>query len=390
MNATSRLLNKREKNKIVSRYVVIGNPDNRRVRLFQAALHRLGLPPATVVPYLDLLSARQHLINIIQSGDIIRIESPGEDFAVERQFIALGAKRAVELEYEQGRLYNPRQWYQGFSSFLRTMQRTFENLRQAGTDFRVMNPPLNILTMFDKRHCHQMCQENNLPVPRSFSGIESYEQLREEMIERGQRRVFVKLAYGSSASGVVAYEMDGRGIREQAHTSVELFDREGQAILYNSLKIRRYQKREDIKTIIDWLCREGAHVEHWLPKAQYKGHAYDLRIVVMAGRARHRVVRMSKTPMTNLHLGNARGRVSDLNLSETEWQAIEKTAQRGAALFSESLYVGLDIMLQLRSHTPVILEFNAFGDLLPGISDAGMDTYQLSVSFPRSALIEPT
>jgi len=53
----------------------------------------------------------------------------------------------------------------------------------------------------------------------------------------------------------------------------------------------------------------------------------------------------SKTPMTNLHLGNARGRVSDLN----QWQAIEKTAVRGAALFSESLYVAA-------SHTPVILD----------------------------------
>jgi hypothetical protein len=75
--------------------------------------------------------------------------------------------------------------------------------------------------------------------------------------------------------------------------------RGGYLILYNSLKIRRYQKREDIRAIIDWLCREGAHVEHWLPKAYYKGYVYDLRVVVIAGRARHRVVRLSKTPMTN-------------------------------------------------------------------------------------------
>jgi hypothetical protein len=36
-------------------------------------------------------------------------------------------------------------------------------------------------------------------------------------------------------------------------------------------------------------------------------------------------------------------------------------------------------MLPLRSLTPVILEFNAFGDLLPGIKDGGMDTYQAEV-----------
>jgi hypothetical protein len=56
----------------VSSFVIIGNPDNRRVILFQAALHRANLPLATVVPYLDLLTARQHLENIIQPGDIVR------------------------------------------------------------------------------------------------------------------------------------------------------------------------------------------------------------------------------------------------------------------------------------------------------------------------------
>jgi hypothetical protein len=251
---------------------------------------------------------------------------------VERQFIALGAdgeqisaKLAVELDYEHGRIYYPRQWYQGFSAFLRAMQVT---LRQAGGDIIMMNAPLNILTMFDKRYCHQLCRENNLPVPPCFSSIDSYDRLREVMILTGQRRVFVKLAYGSSASGVVAYEMVGDGIREQAHTSVELIYRGGYPILYNSLKIRRYQKRENIKAIIDWLCSEGAHVEHWLPKAYHKGYVYDLRVVVIAGRARHRVVRLSKTPMTNLHLGNARASASELKLSEAFWQDIENTAER--------------------------------------------------------------
>jgi glutathione synthase/RimK-type ligase-like ATP-grasp enzyme len=366
---------------IVSRFVVIGNPDNRRIALFQAALHRSRLPTATIVPYLDLLTARQHLENIIQAGDIIRIESPGEDFAVEQQFIALGADGAkTATNYEHGRIYYPRQWYQGFSAFLRQMQTSFENLRQAGTDFTLMNAPLNILTMFDKRHCHQLCHENNLPVPPSFNAIGSYEQLREVMTQTGQRRVFVKLAYGSSASGVVAYEIDGRGEREQAHTSVELTYRQAHPILYNSLKIKRYKKHHQIKAIIDWLCHEGVHVEHWLPKAHHKGQVYDLRVVVIAGRARHRVVRLSHTPLTNLHLGNARASANELKLSEQLWQNIENTAERGAALFPESLYAGLDIMLPLRSQTPVILEINAFGDLLPGISHDGMDTYQAELS----------
>ncbi|MEN8221353.1 MAG: hypothetical protein ABFS56_34400, partial [Pseudomonadota bacterium] len=139
----------------MSRFVVIGNPNNRRISLFQAALHRSKLPPATIVPYLDLLTARKNLKNIIQAGDIIRIESPGEDFAVEQKLIELGDDDASSIKsdmenYEYGRIYYPRFWYQGFSVLLRQMQAEFENLRQAGTDFTVMNAPLNILTMFDK------------------------------------------------------------------------------------------------------------------------------------------------------------------------------------------------------------------------------------------------
>ena len=374
------------------RFIVIGNPENRRIALFQTTLQRSGLPAATVVSYLDLLTGHQSLENVIQVGDIIRIESPGENFAVEQQFIALGttdlategkyisAKQAVELDYEHGCIYYPRQWYQGFSAFLRKMQTTFEHLWQANIHFTVMNAPLNILTMFDKRRCHQLCQDNNILVPPSLCcAIDSYDKLREVMIHTGQRRVFVKLAYSSSATGIVAYEIDSQGIREQAYTSVELVYRQKQPIFYNSIKIKRYRNHTDIKTIIDWLCREGVHVEQWLPKAHYQGYVYDLRIVIIAGQARHRVVRLSKTPLTNLHLGNARLNASELQLTNKLWQRIETIAVRSATLFSKSLYAGLDIILPLRSQTPMILEINAFGDLLPGIYDNGMDTYQAEV-----------
>ena len=374
-----------------SHFIVIGNPNNRRVALFQAALHWAKLPSATVVSYLDLLTDQQRLEKLIQPNYIVRIESPGEDFAVEQKLIALGAndkattgehinaKSALDLDYEHGRIYYPSQWYRGFSVFLQKIQTTFNNLWHIGTYFSVMNTPLNILTLFDKRRCHQLCQTNNIPVPPSLGPIDSYDKLREMMINTRQRRVFIKLAYGSSASGVVAYEIDGRGLREQAHTSLELLYRNGQIIFYNSLKIKRYRQRSDIKTIIDWLCHEGAHIEYWLPKAHHKGYVYDLRVVVIAGQARHSVVRLSKTPMTNLHLGNARASVTELNLSAELWHRIKKIAVQGAALFAENLYVGLDIMLPLRRQNPVILEMNAFGDLLQGISDAGMDTYQAEI-----------
>src|SRR4051812_1006674 len=72
--------------------VVVGNPGCRRVALLQAALERRGLPAATVVAYLDLLAGRVALEQVIRPGTVLRIESPGRDFEVERALLAEGAR----------------------------------------------------------------------------------------------------------------------------------------------------------------------------------------------------------------------------------------------------------------------------------------------------------
>src|SRR5262245_65193318 len=79
-------------------FVVIGNPGSRRVELFQAALNELRLPAAQVVSYLDLLSGKEALPRSVRDGTVVRIESPGKDFEVERAFIAAGADGAADDE----------------------------------------------------------------------------------------------------------------------------------------------------------------------------------------------------------------------------------------------------------------------------------------------------
>ncbi|HEV2665319.1 MAG TPA: hypothetical protein VG324_10425 [Blastocatellia bacterium] len=108
-------------------FVVIGNPGSRRIELFQAALNELRLPAAQVVSYLDLLSGKDALPRWVRDGTIVRIESPGKDFEVERALIAAGAdaaddderfdrvsrRAAQDLSFERGRILSPRQWYLG-------------------------------------------------------------------------------------------------------------------------------------------------------------------------------------------------------------------------------------------------------------------------------------
>src|SRR5262245_34920297 len=95
--------------------VVIGNPASRRVRLLQTALPALRWPPARLASYAELFSGRLDLTQCVRPGDVVRIESPGKDFAVERLLLALGARAAEsepyarlpyqnvpELEFEKG------------------------------------------------------------------------------------------------------------------------------------------------------------------------------------------------------------------------------------------------------------------------------------------------
>src|SRR4051794_33117163 len=97
--------------------VVVANPGCRRVALLQAALDRCGLPAATVVPYLDLLAGRVTMEEVVRAGTVLRIESPGRDFEVERALLAKGARvddatgstrigpeEALRLPFERGRI----------------------------------------------------------------------------------------------------------------------------------------------------------------------------------------------------------------------------------------------------------------------------------------------
>lgn len=152
--------------------------------------------------------------------------------------------------------------------------------------------------------------------------------------------------------------------------------------LYNSLQIQTHVDPDDVRLLIDYLCRETVQVEQWLPKASLAGRMYDLRIVVIAGRARQVVVRTSAQPMTNLHLGNRRGDLPALQarVGPARWADILATAERAAAAFGDSLYMGVDVLVLPGYRESRVLEVNAFGDLLPRVESQGQDTYESEIA----------
>jgi hypothetical protein len=375
--------------------LVIGHPTSRRVALFQQARARLSLPPARIVSYLDLLAGHTALGEHVRAGAVVRIESPDKDFETQRALIAAGAdvadedeadenegnegsgyerisRRAAEqLMFERGRILYPRQWYLGFRAALQLIE-----AQLAACPRHVpMNSPREIAVMFDKRHCHTLLEQGGVSVPRGLGAVSSFDELVARMRAANCARVFVKLAHGSSASGVVAYQTDGR--RHQATTTVEAVRQGGKLRLYNSRRIRVYRELGEVAELIGALCRHRVHAERWMPKAGFDGRTFDLRAVVIAGQVRHVVARLSRGPLTNLHLLNARSDAGAViaRMGPDAWAAARESCECAMRCFPQSLYAGLDLLIAPDYRHHAVLEVNAFGDLLPGALADGADTY---------------
>jgi glutathione synthase/RimK-type ligase-like ATP-grasp enzyme len=392
-------------------FILIANPENRRVGFFQEALVHFNQPPATIVDYADLISGKQTLEQFNKPNTIIRFDSPEKNFEIDKAIIAEGwdggeggekgdkgdmgvqnhqrisPGEAMQLDFDKGRILYPRQWYLGWRHLLQKWQKQLTQnssptpLLASGEGLGVgyFNHPQDIAVMFDKPACHQIFSQNNIPVPRSLGKIYNYDHLREQMRSQNIDRVFVKLSHGSAASGVVAYRANSRF--ESAVTTVERVREDGQTLLYNSRKIRHYTRQEEIADIINILTAEGVQVEEWLPKAHLQGCGFDMRVVVINGEAQHIVVRLGKSPMTNLHLGNERGDTEEFlaKVGVENWEKMKQTCESAAGLFPKSLYCGVDLLILPDWQQHVILEINAFGDLLPGILWNEMDTYTSEV-----------
>ncbi|MFD9003634.1 STM4014 family protein [Streptomyces sp. NPDC059582] len=355
------------------RVAVVGNPENRRVTLFTEAVRAAGLPVPRVVSWEEVLRSGGA---DFAADDVVRIDSPGENTAVDR--LLRGTEDPTRVE-------GSARWYAHFMTAVRSLRGGIR-----------LDDPDELAVLFDKRRCHAVLTAAEVPVPFSptsgpegsaeASTVGGWDDVRALMREHRMPRLFVKPAHGSSASGVLAVEASGTD-RVRATTSVELTP-DGR--LFNSLKVHRYEREQDIAAIVDALAPDGLHLERWLPKASQRGRAADLRVVVVAGRATHAVVRTSSSPLTNLHLGGSRG---DLDVAReaveaagARWSDALAVCERAAACFPNTLCVGVDLLPAVGWRRFAVGEVNAFGDLLPrltglpGSGAEGRDTYATQVA----------
>lgn len=359
-------------------FLLIGNYENRRVGAFIDEIEDLKAHSYTVIAYQDLLDNTVNLAAHLRPNTIVKIESPGENSAVRQGLIeyaaALPHTTNPAFLADFGRIYYQDKWYQGFCRFLLDLK-----TQLLPFDVRLMNGVDSILTLFDKVATKAILTKNNLPTPPALDNIHDYEALRSEMQARRIHSIFIKPAHGSSASGVVAFRTNGKQV--QAITSIEWVKKNEEIALYNSLKVRTYRDETMVSALINSILKGKTSVEQWIPKATFNGLSFDFRVVVIAGKARHIVARTSKSPITNLHLGNSRGDLSAIitHIGNSRFEAIKNVAEQTATCFPDCLYMGVDVLISVNLKHVMVLEVNAFGDLLPNLIDAGENIYQAQI-----------
>ena len=373
------------------RFVIIGNPENRRVSLFRAALARQGQPEPEVIAWRALaegpLAVESALDALPEEPAFVRIDSSGESFEVDRLLLARGFEDARMLgawavspdevrvlAYDRGRILAPRQQHCGFLRVLGELERALAKRPW----LHRTNAPESIARLFDKRACAVAFARAGVPTPEALANVATPSELRARMNEAGMSRVFVKLSCGSSASCLALYDAE----RPWLFTSMEI---EGDR-LYNSLTPRRYADAAAIDRLLAFLLREGSHVEAAVPKARIGAHFFDTRMLVIAGEVAFTVMRKSRHPITNLHLGGSRGTESELAsvIPEAVLAAAHESCRTVFGLH-DCLHVGVDVMFTADRGGHRILEANAFGDLLPNLQRDGLDVYEWQI---RRALSE--
>lgn len=357
--------------------VVIGATEGPRAEALRGALAKLRLFEAKFIGY-DVAAADPSILeDAITRGTLVRFDSPDRSPA---QIAALyragsGAAEASgihvlsnsEIETvatSRGLVGSPAQLVFG-------MKRIWERAKviALGRDASILSGVDDTALSFDKTACSRHLQSKGLAVARVMGRVESFDELMEEMKKQRARRVFIKLRHGSSAVATTAFACGPRG-QMAAYTTAVIDDR---GRIAATRQLRRLHDRKQIAGIFERILPLGVHIEAWLPKASVDGHITDIRFITVDGKPMFEILRMSKNPITNLHLGGKRAPVLALKqrLRTGLWQDLLDSCRNVARALPTCFALGIDAAVLAGDRTHAIIEVNAFGDHVNGITYRG-------------------
>lgn len=230
------------------------------------------------------------------------------------------------------------------------------------------NHPLAIAELLDKRACKKKLKQNGLPVTESLEAAEeeapnrlSVETLLAMMERRGIHQVFIKPVNGSGAAGVSAFRWQPRTGRMMLYTCS--LEQEGIGLV-NTKRLRCFSKPGETVSLLNRLLSLDCIVERWYAKEEYEGYSYDLRAVVQENEVDFLLARLSKGPITNLHLNNHPMEAGMLGLPAPVLESVGEICRKAMGCFTGLRSAGIDILLEKGSLKPRIIEMNAQGDLI--------------------------
>lgn len=365
------------------RYIIVADPSSMRWEHYRRDLlafwqDRNLEPSIQLLDWTTVIARKGDVADLLDSHQaIVRVESPGRDPHVIHKLMDVAGSsdfNSTDVSDSQGCIASPKLIYQGLCHVLKGLQKSFANqpIQEANLD--------DVALMFDKNLTTAKLLKAEIPCPPTFqpAGGMGAEQLLEDLGKRRWTRAFVKLAYGSCASGIAVVSP-----LSDPPTAVTTVLPIGSGF-FNTFNVRTVQGKE-LLDILDFILSEEATVQKEIPKMEIRGRNFDARFVMIEGKTAATIFRASSHPMTNLHLGGQRMTTDQCKemIPKRHWLDAIEYCQHAAELIDGQV-LGVDVAFDRRTGAPYVIELNAFGDFFPNwVNSQGKTLHQIGIE--RSA-----
>ena len=366
-------------------FLIIGDLSGRRVKSFVDCLTYTNENRYKIISWIDILDDISNFEKNINENTIIKLEPPEKNMEIYRKFLKvdtcnqkLSEKEIDNIDFSNYQIVEPEQWYQGFKTTLESMDKIYKE--NSSKNIFCMNDFKETLVMMDKSKTYytlkDKVKEYDFCLPLKLETPKTYKEFKEIYGDKFIR-CFIKLRYGSGGTGVIAYRNNPRTNDENIFTSLNYESLKGKKIFYSNSKVNFFSSKDIVEPLIDWVLSNGPHIEEWIPKTSYKRNFFDTRAFVINKKAEYLISRLSKSPITNLHLRNKRA--DSLNIvSKENIEIISKAAEDVMKIFNKSLYGGIDVVCS-KNYRPYIIDVNPFGDLFHNLIGTDKNVHYLEI-----------
>lgn len=348
--------------------VILGNPDSKRGIYFQKAAKEEGLP----VLFIDWKEWKERKNQFLSKPLFLKIDPPlwkNDSLDKFPNLIDDYIEQLKELSYLS---------MQYKVEFFNSPLEIIELLDKCACKEKLFQAGLSVTERLEKKEIEEVeiaekAKEEKSEEIKKIEEIRkpdkeklvaekfTLEQLFELMKEKKIYQVFIKPVKGSGAAGVSAFRWQPDAGKMVLYTCALWREDIG---LVNTKRLRCFRSKEEVSFLLNQIFKLDCIVERWYAKAEYQGFSYDLRAVVQENKVDFLLGRLSKGPITNLHLNNKPLEVSALGLPMQVKDEIEDLCRRSMKCYPGLRSAGIDLLLEKDSLKPRIIEMNAQGDLI--------------------------